>query len=150
MKKHIQDRISGVVLLLLAITIWVLIPYEIKAFDVSQMGPRFFPQFLSIALMVLSGILILKSFNKSGYEEAKEDETDPWDISELRVGKIFLLLIIYIGIIEMVGFLISTVVIMSIAMYILKVRKWYHYVIFYVIVFIIYYVFKEIMYVQLP
>ena len=145
-----QDRISGAVLLLLAITLWILIPYEVKAFDVSKMGPRFFPQFLSIALMVLSGTLTLKSFNRSSYEEGEEDETDKSDISELRVGKIFLLLIIYIGIIEKIGFLMSTAAIMSVAMYVLKVRKWYYYMVFYVIIFIIYYVFKEIMYVQLP
>ena len=54
-KEHIRDIGWGLFFLLLALFIWIIAPYQIPVpRQVTAMGPRFFPRFVSILLGFVS------------------------------------------------------------------------------------------------
>ncbi|HZK53812.1 MAG TPA: tripartite tricarboxylate transporter TctB family protein [Desulfosporosinus sp.] len=146
------NRLSGFLFLLLGVFVWIVTPSQIADAGLSYMGPRFFPQFLSIFLMILSIVLIAGSFSKKQKSQGEDQELQKeFTISsEIKVILSFLLIIIYTYIMEPIGFVLSTIVIMGLLMFLLNVRKWYYYVIFIAVTLVIYYAFVHLLYVELP
>lgn len=70
--------------------------------------------------------------------------------SELRAGGVFAIMVLYAILMPRIGFIISSIVASMIILFLLNARKWYFYAIMLAAVFLIYYVFKFQLYVQLP
>jgi len=69
---------------------------------------------------------------------------------ELRAIGVLVLMVIYTISMPLVGFIISSIVIGSAILFILSGKTWYYYLILIAAIFLIYYVFKFQLYVQLP
>lgn len=151
MNTNSKNRISGFFFLFLGIFLWIAIPYQIKSDGMTTMGPEFFPKFLSVGLIILSILLIIQTFVKE--KQGRGQNSKNFDInlkSELRVLLIFFIITIYAVMIPYLGFVISTILFMGIALFLLNVRKWYFYGALIAFSFVVYYVFEKLLYVQLP
>lgn len=159
MKKiYKRDLYLGIFFLILAIAIWVLIPFQIKVGGYTAMGPRFFPKVITIILAIVSTSLIATSLIKYKKEiketNDKIDETTKTEKlnlrDETRALLIFCLMLLYAFLMTRIGYILSSLLVVGAIVFILGSRKWYHYVIFASSVFVIYFVFKNFLYVFLP
>lgn len=157
MTNQLKDRISGIALLISGIALYFfLIPKSIQVeSSLSQVGPDFFPKLVALLLILSSLFLLYSGFKKKAADvdntgEVEDEETDiqvskPW----IAAG-VFILMVIYVYIAEPIGFLASTILIMFAIMAVLKVRKWYLYLVMLAVIFILKLIFENLMYIQLP
>ncbi|WP_026702084.1 tripartite tricarboxylate transporter TctB family protein [Salibacterium aidingense] len=153
MKEQIKDRYVGVTLFFSGLLSWfIIIPYGIESNGgLTTVGPDFFPRFITVSIVFLSMLLVMKSFSKDSnqkeedLEENQEPKGKPW------VGLlVFVIMLGYIYLADFIGYLYSTIISMSLIMWILSVRKWYLYGVLIIVIFLIQYVFENIMYIRLP
>lgn len=155
-KKSHKDLYMGIFLFVFGLVYYFfLIPNSITAKDgLTTLGPEFFPQLTAILLMVLSVFLMIKSLIqlKEGSDDLDDSDQDedtgkgrPW-----AGAGVFLLMVLYVFIVEYLGFMITTVIVMLAVMAILTVRKWYSYVVMILVIFGIKFVFEDLMYIILP
>lgn len=102
-KINLKNLGSGIFFLIFSIFIY-LHSFKIVVTVHDAMGPRFFPQLISICLGILSIILIISSFNKKSEKEKKETK----NLSSM-VGT-FLILVCYALLIDKIGFIILTTI----------------------------------------
>lgn len=103
MEKNIKYKDLGVGIFFIIFSIlmyWNSFKIVITVHD--AMGPRFFPQLVSIILGILSIILIIKAFKNNQEIEDKKFENIPSIIATI------LILLIYALLIEKIGFIIMT------------------------------------------
>ncbi|WP_099157013.1 tripartite tricarboxylate transporter TctB family protein [Virgibacillus ndiopensis] len=158
MDERMRDRYSGFVLLFISLLSWfVIIPYGIESSEgMTTVGPSFFPKFITIALIILSAFLVIKSFFKIGDSENNLEKDEGTEETSEPRGKVsvgvwvFIVMIGYIYLADIIGYLCSTVISMSVVMWLLKARKWYLYLILIATIFALQYVFENIMYIRLP
>jgi hypothetical protein len=108
------DLIAATILLAFAIA-WSVTVYQMVPASASGIGPRDFPLVLGIILIVMSALLLLRTLGAGqGTEEIKEDGRTA-DSEFAGGGKfalgIFLLIILYGFLIERIGFLLATPVV---------------------------------------
>lgn len=153
-----KERYSAVCLFLFGLALWFYIPYDIRVTDsLSSIGPEFFPKFIAVVVMALSAVIVLKTFSKKKSQH-EDNEDQPHRSEDEPSGSnrkwaapvVFLLMLIYVFTVEWLGYFITTVVVMSLVLWVLSSRKWVHYAVLIVFIFIIQYVFENVMYVQLP
>ncbi|MDX9957193.1 MAG: tripartite tricarboxylate transporter TctB family protein [Clostridia bacterium] len=157
-----KDFFSGIFCILLGAFIYLTIPSTIPHDDLlTQMGPRFFPSFLSLALILLGLVLSVQSYPwKAGWKASKEQSTTIHGDTEAEAGvvnredeaKVLMLFIIMVFASVLLGFFryIVAMPIAATAMLALyKVKKWQYYLILYVFILLFYFVFVKLMYVQL-
>ena len=172
-KEHKRDIGWGIFFLLFAGFVWLVVPHQIPVpARPSAMGPRFFPRVISLILAIVSLGLVLSTLlkHKRDMKENQDEEitgnengeTKLWksffqfnfnkDLlnSELRALLVFLVMIIYTVLMPVIGFVISSTMAGIAILIILGEGKWYYYPIIFVIVYVIYYVFRFYLYVQLP
>lgn len=105
-----RDRISGVVLLAVAVFLYT------QTFDIRTpgrargVGPEVWPQMLLIALAALSVWIIVNSFRG---QKAKNEPPLKLSADDLRVGIAILLSLLYAFTLESVGYLVSTAIIVA-------------------------------------
>ena len=105
------DIIVGIVLSILSITIYLYAEQYVGR-GVNTYGPNFFPQVLSILLLVASIALIVKAVK--GSEQKQLEETDKKGFIRALVALI--LAIGYIQIMQFLGFYLSTALFLYILM----------------------------------
>lgn len=114
MKARRTDLIAASILLAFAIA-WSVAIYQMVPTSTSGIGPRAFPLFLGLLLIAMSTLLLLRTIGSSpAAEDIKEDDKTP-DPEFAGGGKfaigIFLLIALYGFLIERIGFLLATPVI---------------------------------------
>jgi hypothetical protein len=88
------------------------------------LSPAFFPELAFLFLIILSVILLVSSLIRPREEKTEiPKKLDPAQIR--RVGMILLVLIVYITLIDLIGYYISSFVTLVTLMLIFKVRIWY-------------------------
>ncbi len=151
MNSILKERYSALFLFLFGLALWFYLPYDITVEDrLSTLGPAFFPKFIAVTVMVLSAGIILKTFVKKKEAQTSEEQKGTEGQRIWAAVAVFILMFLYVFVIEWLGYLISTIIIMSLILWVLSSRKWYHYAILIAFVVLIQYVFENIMYVQLP
>lgn len=154
MNSNLKDRYMGILLLLFGAVLMFSIPKIIQgASNVTTLGPRFFPQFIAIAIIILSAILIIKSFLNNAKEKEKnpEKEGSKFKKEEAMVGVwVFVVMLFYVFIVQWVSFLPATIVAMAVIMMLMRVKKWYHYLIVIALIVLIKYIFASLIFVPLP
>ena len=153
-----RDIAWGVFFLCFAIVVWLIVPYQIPDSGRTVMGPRFFPRVISIIMGFVSIGLIISNLLKHHREKDKAGKAEEggWRLdagalrSEFRAGGVFVVMVLYAILMPRIGFIISSILASGIILVVLGARKWYFYVIMLAAVFLIYYVFKFQLYVQLP
>ena len=161
MKKiYKQDIGWGIFFLGFSIFIWIIVPFEISDSKHFALGPRFFPRVISIILGLVSVGFVISTLFKhkkdmsgktaadDGNRTAEKIRRIPFD--EVRAVLVFACMLIYALLMPIIGFVISSILTAGIILFILGGRKWYYYGIVALSVLLIYYVFKYLLYVQLP
>ena len=153
----IQKNITGsIIFIILGITIWLLIPIYVPEDTVTVMGASFFPRFIAIAMIVFSTILLVISviqlkkdaFIKEDIPGEKQEKVSNRDRFN-GIG-IFIISVLYMLMINRIGFLISTYIAVTSMLILFRERKIINYVIVYSIILIVYYVFTHLLLVQFP
>lgn len=154
MKKLVKDMVLNGVFIVAGITLALLIPTQVKGVNAAvQMGPDFFPYLAAGLMIAVNVIALIANYLRYRKEKAAEtaefvQKTDPKD--QLRVLLILALVVGYVFCMPLVGYVISTLVIVNLLLLILGVRKWYQYLLVSGFSMIIYFVFKNLLYVMLP
>jgi uncharacterized membrane protein len=155
---HKRDIGWGIFFFLMAVTVWVLVPYQIPVSGRTHMGPRFFPKVISIVMGIMSLGLVLNTLvtarkdtvkNKDAANEVKGMDRARL-LKEGRAVIAFFFMLVGAFLMPKIGFIISSFIMSGLILYVLNARKWYYYGIMGVSVLVIYYVFKYQLYVQLP
>lgn len=154
MKKLVKDMVLNGVFIVAGIALALLIPTQVKGVNATvQMGPDFFP-YLAAGLMIAVNMIALIT-NYFRYRKQKATETEEFvqktdSKDQLRVLLILALMAGYVFCMPLVGYVVSTLVIVNLLLLILGVRKWYQYLLVSGFSMIIYFVFKNLLYVMLP
>lgn len=121
-----MDLIAAILLLAFAIA-WSVTVYRTVPDSVYGIGPKDFPLVMGIILIVMSVLLLLRTLSADqGTEEVKGDEADDSEVAgggKYAVG-VLLLIILYGFLIERIGFLLTTPIIIVVALAgILRIRN---------------------------
>ncbi|MCM3760501.1 tripartite tricarboxylate transporter TctB family protein [Alkalihalobacillus oceani] len=160
MSKQYRDIYASVFLLLVSIVMFIA-SYYIQQMTVTAIGADFAPKLVAGGIFVLSLILLATSVRKAkqpaeaveGPEE-EEEAGEQGPVKPLSVAVTALLLIGYIALMPVFGFLIMTAVYLFFQMYVLAEKAQRKVTLFIIISVVssgtIYYCFKSIFYLRLP
>lgn len=154
MKKLVKDMILNIIFIAGGIAVALLIPTQVKGVNASvQMGPDFFPYIAAGLMIAVNVIALITNYFRYRREAASGSEavvqkTAPKD--QMRVLLILVLVMGYIFCMPIIGYVISTLVTVNVLLFILGVRKWYQYVLVSGFSMVIYFIFKNLLYVMLP
>jgi len=153
-----SDIYSGVFLFLIGLGMY-LTTFSFKVLTASKIGSAFMPQLIAISICVISIFIIVTGFKKSKLskvEEVDQDlEAEKDDLPNyLPVFLSVVLMVVYLYLMSLVGFLIMTALYLVLQMYVLSDRAKKKIPMFIIIAIIssgsIYYVFRTIFHVMLP
>jgi putative tricarboxylic transport membrane protein len=116
------DQVSGIVLL--ALSIFAL--YESSRLDMAYRGapgPGFFPFWLSIAMCLISVAIIISGFRRP----ASSDSRVKWPTGTglVRILAVFVALVIYVFLIRVIGYILSTAALILCVACMLRRYRWY-------------------------
>lgn len=147
------NQVVAVICLLIAVTLYLLTPSQVSSVSSSSgitLGADFFPRFVSI-LMGLSAVGLFVQSQiaiNHHYETEERPVSDPR--REFRVAVAIFLLVLYAVYMPDLGFTISSLLFGAAFLAFLKVKVWWYYLIYAASVFVIFYVFTDLLYVFLP
>ncbi|MGI9374369.1 MAG: tripartite tricarboxylate transporter TctB family protein [Hyphomicrobiales bacterium] len=119
-----RDRITGLVLLAFGL-VWSAIVYQTIPGGQGEgdVGARAFPLIFGIGLMVLSFLLVMRSYKP--IEDPKEDKVEPINLFKLKIAfSVFALVVAYGFLLFKIGFLLATPFVVAVTMWvILQIRS---------------------------
>ena len=146
------DNYYGIFFFILGLVLYIIMPQQVPVKTVGTVGPGAFPQTIAVIMMVCGLCLAVESFYKSKKGKYSEEENTvkiDW-AKELRVIFAVVIMIAYVLMMTKIGFLAASLICGVVLMAYLKVRTWWLYPVYGVVVLFIYYVFKYLLYIQLP
>lgn len=157
-KRQRTNIIVSIILIVIAIIVWLfVIPSQIRINSLwgssSGVTGRTFPYFATalVALAALGELIqsavIYTKLKRSGVKE--ESKRIDW-LSEMRAVIIFILCIIYAVLFDRVGYIVSTLVIPPVMLFVMGSRKWYHYASVYAVGAVMYLIFVYLLQIRLP
>ena len=151
--RYNTEIISGAVFAVVGAVLWLLIPSQIQTMEKGAVNAQTLPR-IAIGGMVLFavGLLLEGLFAKEKKELVITAESfrSAAFKKELRSIVYCLFLAAYCLIIQPLGFVASTAVLVLAVMVYYGAREWYYYAIPLAMVGIVYYVFKVLLHVSLP
>jgi hypothetical protein len=121
-----RDRLVGSLLMAFAAAWTATVYLTVPPGSGDGVGPRAFPLYLGVALVVLSGLMALGGFRHAGAADEEEGETaNPTTRTDLRMaGSVFAIIVVYGFLMQKAGFVIATLAVVAATMWlILGVRK---------------------------
>lgn len=114
-----RDRIVGSLLLAFALAWTATVYLTVPAGFGGGIGPRAFPLYLGVALMLLSGLLVLRGFRQPDAADAADDETQARTTrTDLKMaGWVFVIIVAYGYLMQKTGFVIATLIIVVATMW---------------------------------
>lgn len=111
-------------------------------------GPSFYPIIVSVITIILAIILMFNTFR----EQIKEkDQSNFSKQGFMKVGIFVTFFFIYFYVITRIGFIISTIIFMSLFMLILGLRDWKKYILIPIgTTIVMYYIFSVFLKIRLP
>ncbi|WP_053362534.1 tripartite tricarboxylate transporter TctB family protein [Bacillus sp. FJAT-27251] len=154
MSNKLNHSLPSLFMAVFGVLLIIIIPFQIDEVQISMMGPRFFPYFLSIMVVLLSILSFAAEFKK---QKRTEERSQPVEAGRMekkyywRVFLIFISLVAWIYIVPILGFILTTVIFIALVMLIIGSRKWRQILLVPTLfTLFIYYVFKMLFYVPLP
>jgi len=143
--EHLKKKTPEILLTLLGIIILLIIPIQIKSSESNIYGPRFFPYILSVLLIIFS---LISFFMKSDMNEMKGKLKKA---SNLRVLVVLILMVVWVFLSDIIGFVISTYLFSISTMLIMGNRNRLQLLLVPIFLTgIIYYIFSELLDIFLP
>jgi hypothetical protein len=123
-----QDVIIGTILAFASGIIYLLIrSSELHSVSQGEVGlsPAFFPELAFILIFLLSCLLTILSYFKSDARQPSET-AKKFDLIQMKqVGTIFLVLILYVILINFIGYYIASFATLLTLFWIFRVKSWY-------------------------
>ncbi|WP_040978396.1 tripartite tricarboxylate transporter TctB family protein [Oceanobacillus jeddahense] len=152
--KKQRERYIWLVFLIGSILLWkVIIPGQIQTDpNAGVAGPVFLPTILAVTILIISGLSFISTFiNIGGGQADKEESKNPDDKGKPLVGIIvFAITLGYTFLMEYIHFTFASIICMFLIMWVLSVRKWYLYLVMVALIFLLKFIFEDIMYINLP
>lgn len=151
--KYNSEIISGLVFVIVAAVLWLLIPSQIQTLEKTAINARTIPRIAIGGLFLCSaGLLIqgLLSHDKKEIVITRERFHPDGFRREMRSLLFAAFLIIYCFLVTLLGFIVSTVLLVIAILLFYGARKWYYYAIPLVMVGVVYYVFAVLLRISLP
>lgn len=109
MIKKYGDIISGIAILIFSIIVYI-ITFSFNAITVSKTGPDFMPKLVAVGLAVLSIIVVVKGVKKAKAQVQVTDIKGNGVSDTYGILASFILISVYIALLQNIGFLIMTAV----------------------------------------
>lgn len=151
--KYNSEMISGTIFAIVGAVLWFLIPLQIRTMEKTAINAQTLPRiaiggiFLFAVGLLLEGIfarekkelvITKESFHSDGFKK------------EMRSVLFALFLVAYCFLVGLLGFVVSTIILVLAVMIFYGARRWYYYAIPLAMVGIVYYVFRVLLHVSLP
>jgi phosphate/sulfate permease len=165
MVKKYGDIYSSVFLLLFSV-VYFIATFYLREMTVSAIGSEFVPRLVAIGIFILSVALLLKSIKQlklQKYEEVKEQQeqsnqevksNESSMTKALNVIATIGLIAVYIFLMPMIGFIITTILYLFIQFVLLAPKSQRNYLLFITLAIVVsvsvYYVFKFVLHLMLP
>lgn len=151
--KYNTEIISGVVFAILGIILWVQIPTQVQTMEKSAINAQMLPRIAIGGLVLFSVGLLLEGLllreKKELVVTAESFHSDGFR-KEMRSVLFALFLVAYCFIIQPLGFILSTILLVLAILLFYGTRKWYFYAIPLAMIGVVYYVFRALLHVSLP
>lgn len=151
--KYNSEMISGAIFTVVGAVLWLLIPSQIPTMEKTAINAQTLPRIAIGGIFLFSVCLLLEGLftrEKKEVTVTKESFRSVRLRKELRSVIYSLFLVAYCLMIEPLGFLISTVILVLAILIFYGARKWYYYAIPLAMIGIVYYVFGVLLHVSLP
>ena len=151
--KYNAEMISGTIFAVVGAVLWFLIPLQIKAMEKTAINAQTLPRIAIGGIFLFAvGLLLEGIFAKEKKELVitKESFRSEGFRQEMRSVLYALFLVAYCFVIGVLGFVVSTIILVLAVMIFYGARKWYYYAIPLAMVGIVYYVFRVLLHVSLP
>ena len=158
-KDYFKKNILTWLLLIGMIALYFCIPSQIVENMIAQsaISPRFFPTFSVVAVIIACALILIfdaveriRSKGKPVAAAAASDEPKE-ELSYLRVVLVAALLLVWYFLMPVIGFIISTVIVMCVMSFLLGCRNRIVLIVFPVVFTLaLYYSFVELLHVSLP
>lgn len=113
-----KDMITSVAAISIGIAVYILsTPLDVSDAPFSS-NPAIFPQLISIFIILLGFMLLINSLKSGAWSFEFKIK-----ISSLKLGSLFLLFIVYLVGLQVLGFIISTLIFLWVMMYLLSNEK---------------------------
>lgn len=159
-KEYFKKNIVTWILLIGMIVLYFCIPSQIAENMVakSAISPRFFPTFSVVAVMIACALVLIfdavervRNRGKVEVAQAPAEDESKEELSYIRVVQVAVLLLAWYIFMPMIGFIISTIVVMCIMSFLLGCRNRIVLIAFPVIfTLVLYFCFVELLHVSLP
>lgn len=159
-KEYFKKNIVTWILLIGMIVLYFCIPSQIAENMVakSAISPRFFPTFSTVAVMIACALVLIfdavervRNRGKVEVAQASSEDEPKEELSYVRVVLVAVLLLAWYIFMPMIGFIISTIVVMCIMSFLLGCRNRIVLIAFPVIfTLVLYFCFVELLHVSLP
>ncbi len=147
-----KNLTCGVLFLIVSVVLYLLVPIQIATKETSAVNAQTMPKATIAVIFVCSIILIIQGImsEKKTYTIERALIKSEKVKSELRTVCFMIMLLIYALILDKVGFLIASILLVTGVLAYYGSRKWYFYLIGYGNVALAYFVFKVLLHVNLP
>jgi hypothetical protein len=148
MELKIRTNVAAAILFMVFAGVgWILVPLQIKVPPQATVvtDPSFFPKIFLVALFVHGLMLLAGSIIQKKYDETNYDMR-----MQLNALSFFGCIIFFVVLIEIIGFLISSIIFSVGSLAFNKCKKWYYYLTVVIIAALIYFAFVFLLKVSLP
>nr|WP_230391645.1 MULTISPECIES: tripartite tricarboxylate transporter TctB family protein [unclassified Oceanispirochaeta] len=128
----------------LTVVIWFIIPIQISVSNDSAAGAQLFPKIIIAAMFCLSVIIFLRSLIGKKDKTIEFDLKVEWEIALYALG-----IILYVIMLDLTGFIISTLLFSMITLWIFKSRRMV-YLFMVLFVLAVYFLFTLVLGIILP
>ena len=151
--KYNSEIIAGSIFSIVSFVLWILIPNQIQTMETSSVNAQTFPKIAVGGMFLFSVALLLQgifSIPKMQVIISKETIKSEEFKKEMKSVIYAIILLTYTILITFCGFIVSTIMLVVATLLFYKSKKWYYYAISCSVVFIVYYVFANVLRVSLP
>ncbi len=152
-----KDLFSGLFFLIAGFLLLVTIPFSIPYDDqLTQMGPRFFPTFLSLLLALLGLGLCIQAYHQR--RKTSEDHEPPFPEAaapaitirdEAKVIALYGIMLLSAVLFIFFRYLVAMPLAATAMLVLFNVKDWRYYAVLYLFIALFYFIFVKLMYVQL-
>lgn len=158
MSQFRKDLVSSFIFLGLGALVLIAVPLTIKDPGVSVMGPRVFPAFIGICMVVLSLALLVVTLVKHHRETEEQgsavsvtpEERRAALRDELRAVVLAIIVLAYSALFQAMGYFLSTFLATTAILLLFRVKKVWVYPLIYAVAFLVWLGFTMLLSVRLP